>query len=136
MRKVFYSILGLCLLALVSCQKDDAEPTTLQKLSGVWKIEKVIDECYQPVNTLIDREETAGRDGDAVEFKDNGVVYVYSKIDGDDQTTYEVLNSNTIKIEDEIYTITRLTTTELNLLQDYTEPGTDQRFVQRIYFVR
>lgn len=135
MRKVFYSILGLCLLTLVSCQKDSAE-TTLQKLSGVWKMEKVIDEYYRPVNTLIDSDETPGRDGDAVEFKDNGVVHVYSKIEGDDETTYELLNDNTIKIEDEIYTITKLTSAELNLLQDHTEPGSDERFVQRIYFVR
>lgn len=136
MRKIMFSILGLCLLALVSCQKDSPEPTTQQKISGVWKMEKAIDEYYRPVNTLIDTDETTGRDGDAVEFKDNGVVYIYSKIDGDDQTTYEILSDNTIKIEDEIYTITKLTATELNLFQDHTEPGSDERFVQRIYFVR
>lgn len=137
MRKVIFSILGLMMLTLVACQsKDTLEPTTEQKLAGKWKIERVIDEYYKPVNTLVDSEETAGREGDAVEFKANGIVYVYSEIDGDDETTYQILNDTTVKIEDEVYIIKKLTATQLDLLQDYTEPGTDERYVQRIYFVK
>ena len=137
MRKVIFSILGLCLFTLVSCQKDDTpEPTTQGKLLGKWKIDRIIEEYYKPVNTLLDTEETPGRDGDAVEFKSNGVVYVYSEIDGDDETTYEVLNDTTVKIEDEIYKIRKLTPTELNLYQEWEEPGMNEKFIQRIYFVK
>ena len=137
MRKVIFSILGLCLFALVSCQKDDTpEPTTQAKLLGKWKIDRIIEEYYKPVNTLIDTEETDGREGDAVEFKSNGVVYVYSEIDGDDETTYQLLNDTTIEIEDEIYKIRKLTPTELNLYQEYEEPGMNERFTQTIYFVK
>lgn len=137
MRKVIFSILCLSLLAMVSCQKDDIpEPTTEQKLSGKWKLQRVVEEYYQPINTLIDSEETPGREGDAVEFKANGIVHVYSLIDGDDETTYEILNDTTMLIEDEMYKIRKLTSTELNLFQDYVEPGGDERYVQRVYFVR
>lgn len=137
MRKVIFSILGLCLFTLVSCQKDDIpEPTTQAKLLGRWKIDRIIEEYYKPVNTLIDTEETDGREGDAAEFAPNGVVYVYSVIDGDDETTYELLDDTTIKIEDEIYKIRKLTTTELNLYQEWEEPGMNERFTQTIYFVK
>ena len=112
------------------------EPTTQGKLLGRWKIDRIIEEFYKPVNTLVDTEETPGREGDAAEFRANGVVYVYSQIDGDDETTYEVLNDTTVKIEDEIYKIRKLTPTELNLYQEYQEPGTNERFVQWIYFCK
>lgn len=137
MKKVIFSILGLCLFTLVSCQKDDSpEPATQEKLLGRWKIDRVIEESYKPVNTLVDTEVTPGRDGDAVEFKSNGVVNVYSTIDGDDETTYEVLNDTTVKIEDEIYKIRKLTPTELNLYQEWQGQAIDERFVQKIYFIR
>ena len=135
MRKVIFSILGVTLLVLAACQSKDTPETTEQRLSGRWKMEKVIEEYYRPVNTLIDTEEIRGR-GDEVEFKPNGVVLVFSAIDGDSETTYEILNDTTILVEDEVYVIKKLTSTELLLFQDITEPGSDERFVQRIYFVR
>jgi predicted nucleotidyltransferase len=137
MRKVIFSILGVTLLALFACQsKDTPEPSIEQKLAGRWKIEVIIEEFYKPVNTLVESELTHGRDGDAVEFKPNGVLYVYSEIDGDDETTYEILNDTTIRIEDEVYVIKKLVDAELVLEQDHTEPGANERFVQKIIFVR
>lgn len=136
MRKVIFSALGVLLLALVACQSKDTPQTTEQRLSGRWKIQKIIEEYYRPANTLVDTEEIAGRPGDAVEFKPNGVVLVFSEIDGDDETTYEILNETTVRIEDEVYLIKQLTTTELHLYQEITEPGRDERLVQKIYFVR
>lgn len=136
MRKVIFSVFGLCLFALVSCQKEDTPDTTQQKILGKWKIDKIIEEYYKPVGTLVDTEEIDGREGDAVEFAPNGVVYVYSALDGDDETDYEILNETTIRIEDEVYTIKTLTATELYLYQEWAEPGMNEKNVQRIYFGR
>lgn len=137
MKNIIYSILGLSLFALISCQNDDVpEPTTQQKILGAWKLQKAVDEYYQPVNTLIETDEYLGVAGDSVVFKSDNMVYSYSPVEGNDETTYQILNDTTIRIEDELYKIRKLSATELNLFQEHLEPAVDERYIQRLYFVR
>jgi hypothetical protein len=137
MRKIIYSVVCLCMLGLAACNShDDPEPTTAQKLLGKWKLQKEVDESYQPMNVLINTDETMGEPGDSVVFKNDGNVFVYSPTYGEDVTTYEILNDTTVKIEDEMYRIRKLTTTELNLYWEDVYPALNSREVQRLYFVR
>ena len=136
MRKVILAMFGLSLFILSSCRHDDPEPTTQQKLLGAWKLQKAVDEYYKPMTVLMETDETLGEPGDSVVFKNDNTVHTYSPIDGEDQTTYQVLNDTTIRIEDELYKIRKLTPSELNLYQELAYPATNEKYVQRIYFVR
>lgn len=136
MKKII-AMLCLSALVLASCQKDDAPgPSTAEKLLGTWKLQKATDEHYHPINTLESTDEVIGTVGDSVVFKSNGDLYTYSPTEGNDKTTWELLNETTIKIEDEVYEIKDLTTTTLFLFMDETRPALNDRYVQRIYFVR
>lgn len=138
MKKIIYSVVCLSLFLLAACQGKDntPEPTTQQKLLGKWRVQKEIDEYYQPVNTLLETEQIDGQAGDSIVFKTDGNVYSYSPTYGDDFTNYEVLNDTTVKIEDELYMIRKLTPAELYLYNEYTNQAANERYVQRIYFVR
>ena len=132
MKKIIFSLLCLSLIAFTSCQKDDAPETTSTKVLGKWRLEKFIDEYYQPVNTLIDREEVTGNPDDYDEFRTDGNVYVFSPTEGNDVVPYQVIDETHIEIEDEVYEIKALTSTDMHLYQDITE--NDTRFVQNAYF--
>jgi len=135
MKKIILAM--LCATAvLVACKRDDVSPRTADKILGTWRLQKAVDEYYQPMNTLVDKEETIGLPGDSVVFKSNNEVYTYSPVDGNDMTTYEVLNETTLKVEDETYEIKKLTNNELYLYQDHKEPAVNTRYVQHLYFVR
>ncbi|HYE56322.1 MAG TPA: hypothetical protein VD996_15845 [Chitinophagaceae bacterium] len=134
MKNIIFSLLCLSVIMLASCQKDDAPETNRTRILGKWKVEKVIDEYYQPVNTLIDREETTGNPDEYIEFTADGKVKMHSPSMGDDETTYEFIDEDTIMIEDEVYDIKELVEAKLHLFQDFTEG--DQRFVQNAYFIR
>ena len=138
MKKLMLVMFCTSAFVLTSCQRDDEDPqpTTAQKILGAWKMEKVIDEDYQPVNTLISVDEYTGLPGDSVVFKTNGMVYTYSDIDGDDVTDYIVVDEKTIKIEDEIYEIKTLNDTQLYLYIDETDQVQNTRFVQKLHFKR
>jgi hypothetical protein len=138
MKKLIFSIFSLSLLTLASCQRDDdpPAPSAAQQILGKWRLQKAIDEYYHPVNTLIDTDEIIGEPGDSVVFKSDNKVYVYSPTDGDDVTSYLLLNDTTIRIEDEIYKIRKLDARELYLYQEYVQQQIDERYVQRLYFVR
>jgi hypothetical protein len=136
MKKIILAMLCVSVVAAASCKRDDAEPKTADKLLGAWRLQKAVDEYYQPVNTLVDKEVTMGTAGDSVVFKNDNTVYSYSPVDGNYATTYEILNETTIEIEDELYEIKKLTNSELYLYQDHTEAATNTRYVQHLYFVR
>ena len=137
MRKIVYSVVCLSVILLAACQsKDVPELTTQEKLMGKWKLQKEIDEYYQPQPVLLETEEIAGLDGDSIVFKNDGNVYAYSPIYGNDVTNYQVLNDTTVEIEDELYRIRKLTATELYLYNEYIEPTADEKYIQKLYFVR
>lgn len=137
MKKLIYSVVCLSLLVLVACQKDDApEPTTQQKLLGKWQVQKVIDEYYKPVNVLLESDEVQGLPGDSVVFKADGNVYTYSPVYGDDFTDYELLNDTTLRIEDEVYIIRKLTASELYLYNEDIDAVANEKYIQKGYFVR
>ena len=136
MKKIL-AMLCLSALVLTACQKDDApEPLNSEKILGTWRLQKAVDEYYQPVNTLVSTDEVIGTVGDSIVFKNNGEVYTYSPTEGNDKTTYRFINENTIEIEDELYEIKTLTTTELYLYMDHTDPAINERYVQKLYLVR
>jgi hypothetical protein len=136
MKKIILAMLCVSAVVFTSCKKDDAGPETAEKILGAWKLQKAVDEYYQPVNTLVDIEETLGTAGDSVVFRKDNMVYSYSDVEGDDVAPYEIVNETTIKIEDELYDIKKLTSTQLYLHQDHKEAATNSRYVQRLYFVR
>ncbi|HEY0680180.1 MAG TPA: hypothetical protein VGD17_17970 [Chitinophagaceae bacterium] len=137
MRKVVFSIVSLSLFLLCACQADDSPtPSTSQMILGKWRLQKAIDEYYHPVNVLLETENVDGEIGDSVIFKSNNEVYSYSLAHGEEVTTYEILNDTTIKIEDELYKIRRLTNQELHLYMEETDPVLDERYIQKLYFLR
>ena len=136
MKKIVYSVVCLSIFMLSACNsKDITEPTTEQQLLGTWRFQKEINEFYQPTNVLLETEEIPGEPGDSIVFKNDGKVYSYSTVYGEEVTTYQLFNDTTIEIEDEIYKIRKLTTTELYLYNEYVQP-VDEKYVQRLYFVR
>ncbi|HYF29560.1 MAG TPA: hypothetical protein VD993_00425 [Chitinophagaceae bacterium] len=137
MKKIILAMCCLSAVVLTSCQADDTpEPTTQQKLLGKWRVQKVVDEYYKPVNTLVETDEIIGAAGDSVVFKSNNEVYSYSDTEDDGVSPYRILDENTIEIEDEIYKIKTLTNTELYLHLDHTQQAINERYVQRLYLVR
>ena len=137
MKQIILVMFCTSAIVLTSCQHDDVpEPTTSEKVLGAWKIVKVIDEDYAPINTLVSVDEYIGLPGDSIVFKTNGMVYTYSAIAGDDVTDYIVVDDKTIKIEDELYEIKNLTGTELYLYLEETDQPQNTRYVQKMYFKR
>jgi len=137
MKKIIYSVVCLSLFMLAACQsKDMPEPTTQQKLLGKWRVQKEVDEYYNPIPRLLETEEILGDPGDSIVFKTDGNVYSYSPTYGDDFTNYEILNDTTVKIEDELYMIRKLTASELYLYNEYINTAADEKYIQKLYFVR
>jgi hypothetical protein len=137
MKNVILSALCLSLLVLTACQRDDDPvPTTSDMLMGKWKLQKAIDEYYQPINVLLETDEVIGEADDSIVFKNNSKLYSYSATYGEEVTEYQVLNDTTLLIEDELYKIRKLTNTELNLFLDHTEQSLNERYVQKLYFIR
>jgi len=135
MKKIIFSLLCLSLFAFTACQKDDAPETNRTRILGKWKLEKAIDEYYQPISTLVDREEITPLDPDEyAEFKADGKIYVHSPSEGDHQVPYEFVDETHVMIEDEVYEIKSITATDMHLYQDITDNVNDQRFVQNAYF--
>src|SRR5215213_5678856 len=130
MRKIVYSVVCLSMFILSACNSQDTpEPTTQQKLLGKWKLQKEIDEYYQPTTVLLETEDIPGEPGDSIVFKNDGNVYAYSPVYGNDVTTYKILNDTTIEIEDVIYIFNDPATTELYLYQEYFQPTGNEKYV-------
>jgi hypothetical protein len=97
---------------------------------------KTVDESYKPANVLLTQEELAGAPGDSVVFKGSLVYSYQTRPTGVDEDVipYEWINDSIIKIDDEHFTIRKLTHNELTVVQDETENG--ERTIATAYYMR
>ena len=137
MKKVLL-ICGLFLLVFTSCRKEESEPTNTiaQQILGRWRLIKVEDTYYSPINVLKDKEEHMGTVADSVVFKKDNMMYSYSPVSGDDVTPYHVVNDSTIEIEYETWKITRLTDTEFHLVSEDVDLSLDEKYSLKIFLAR
>jgi hypothetical protein len=61
---------------------------------------------------------------------------MYSPTYGDDSSPYEILNDTTVKIEEELWKIRKLASNELYLHNEVINTVDNEKYVQRLYFVR
>jgi hypothetical protein len=118
-------------------EKPEVEPAAKAKILGAWKLEKRIDETWQPVNILVEELVETGTPGDSAIFKEDDLVYSYQdRPTGvyEEILSYEFPNDSTIRMDEENYVIRKLTATELYLHQEETEG--DVKDVVKIFLVR
>jgi hypothetical protein len=131
MKRVCAMAVAVLMCILLSCGKDtDATLTRLtivtqDKIQGTWKLRKSVEEYYEPMNTLVYRDEYDGGPGDSIVFRDNNILDAYEDgYPGDPETLEYRLGLNTIEIDEEEWKVTRLTDTELVLYIEEIEDGT------------
>ena len=133
MKTISIGLLGLFSCLLLSCVKEDSEEAALtgtqQKILGKWMLVKHVEEIYQPVNSLVSKDETIGLPGDSIIFRSNNILNTYSDIDGRSTEDYEVINGNTVRIEFEEWHISQLTATEMILVSEETNSVENRRDV-------
>ena len=132
----------ICVLLIMgtACRREDSVDTNQAAkalLLGKWQLTNLVDEFYQPVNVLKDHYETPGKPGDSVIFKSNNQMHSYIDIspgEEEDVYAYEWINDSIIKVDDEHYTIRKLTSSELTLYKE--EPKNNGTAVEIAYFIR
>jgi hypothetical protein len=100
--KVQFLLIALAFVTVFSaCKKDDENnvkpKSTAEKVLGKWNIKKTTIRTYID-DELIDTEEDNGVAGDYVEFNNNKTYVSFTKDDGLDSGSYEVLNESSMTI--------------------------------------
>lgn len=140
MKKISFIIVGLSALLFISCQKDTNEADTAPiqnkaKILGKWKLESHVEKYYEPVNTLTENYEYIGEAGDSVVFRSDDLVYSYTPRfnQNPEISDYKLKGLNKIEIDDEEYTIVKLTDTQLHLYIEEIEAGTKWTYAIFLY---
>ncbi len=111
-----FNLLAICLIAFTgllftACKKD--KPSQAELLRGIWGVESFESKLVEN-GVIKESEKYIGKAGDFVNFKDEKNLE-YS-LDGEKETLiYQLLENNKIFIDEELYTIVTLTSTELVL---------------------
>lgn len=142
MKKISLMLAGFGILFLVSCGRDtDAElaPLMIGKqdaLLGVWKLDKVVEQYYEPGNPNPDTDVWAGQPGDSIVFKSDGWLYVYEPGYPDDPEIleYKVKGWNKLVIDELYFTIREITDSKLRLYAEETDDG--EKWTEEIYLYR
>jgi hypothetical protein len=125
------SVAALLLIFFFACRRDKIEPV-IPGILGTWKIDRTVEEEYQPINTLVYRDEYIGEPGDSVVIKANGILYEYEEGDTEgEEVGYKVVNDSTIDIDDEEYKIRKLTDSSFYFHQE--EIDQNERWIYQIY---
>ncbi|QHT67126.1 hypothetical protein GXP67_10925 [Rhodocytophaga rosea] len=100
--RVQFFLIALAFVTVFSaCKKDDAPgakpKTTAEKVVGKWNIKKTTIRTYVDED-LFDTEEDNGVAGDYVEFNNNKTYVSFTKDDGLDSGSYEILNESSMTI--------------------------------------
>ncbi|MGB8195246.1 MAG: hypothetical protein WCF67_25135 [Chitinophagaceae bacterium] len=139
MKRMLLLIVCAGTLVMMSCQKDPA-PSFIEKAKsmvlGKWMLDHALEEEYDGSNTLLFREDYTGTPADSVIFRNDNTSHSYSALNYDEESDYEILNDSTIRIEMEVWKIATLTETKFDLYAEDREPGSNARYVQRIFMKR
>ena len=139
MKKTFIAMLGTCFTLFISCQGEQLpikDELVKQNILGKWMLVKHKEETYSAANTIAYKNERAGDKSDSIIFKPNGKLYTYSDIDGSEIIDYEVIDDQTLRVENEHWKIVTLTATQLDLLSEETDPVTKEKDVASASFKR
>lgn len=131
------SVLALFLLTgvLTACEKEKTNDVKASIL-GKWRLEKIFDEEYHPINVLVTRDEEIGDPSDSVIFKADNTMLVYEDGFGPFEEEYTIIGDDQIVLEGELYKIVRLTETEFHLHQEEIDRANNEKWVYKIFLIR
>jgi hypothetical protein len=104
---------GLMLIALVSCKKDDPQPSVGEQIVGTWNLEAV--ESKEFFNGTLVLDTTYLFPGTQVEFLNNGTMYLRVFGIAADTNQWVLVNNSTLKIDDEVNTILKIDANNMDL---------------------
>ncbi len=133
MKKI--SVAAFLALILLACTREKEDDPN-QPFLGAWKLDKIVEEDYHPVHTLLSRDEDLGKEGDSVIFKANGAVFTYSDEGRIEEDEWELMTDSTLRIEYEIYKIMKLTDREFYLREEDIDQALDEKWVYELYLRR
>jgi outer membrane lipoprotein-sorting protein len=114
MKKLFIALIAFTAL-FSACKKKDVEKTVAEKLAGKWKVTSYVsNDYYSGANHP---STTPGGAGDYVDFRADGKVYSKEGNNPEDVSAFSLVNDNTVKIDNEDFTIKAITETQLVLYQ-------------------
>ena len=125
---------------LFSCAKEDIGPKLRreahEKILGKWNIEKIVQQQYEPIPTLVSTNEYAGTSNDYYIFKSDEVVAINTTSTPQTDLNFEVINPYQIWIGDDVWRITELSDKKLILNKDRNDVDKNKRSVTNIYLIR
>jgi hypothetical protein len=140
MKTVILSMLTSFLFLVSSCIPEDVGPQMRKdaeaKVRGPWKVDKTIDQVYDPISTLHSTTEYVGNTGDHYIFNANNILSIATQQVGEVERNYEVINPYQVLIGGEVWRIDALTDTQLLLIKDLNKVDENKRYVTRVYLKR
>lgn len=136
MKRILVSALFAAGLLVTACEKEKDDNHRKASILGKWRLEKIIDEEYKPIDVLLTSEEEIGKPGDSVVFRNDNTLLIYEEGGGPWEDEYQFIGDDKIEMEGEVYTIVKLTDTEFHLLQDETDRVNNERWVYKIFLLR
>ena len=125
---------------LFSCTKEDIGPKLKreahEKILGKWNIEKIVQQQYEPIPTLVSTNEYTGTSNDYYFFKSDEVVAINTTSTPQTDLNFEVVNPYQIWIGDDAWRITELSDKKLILNRDRNDVENNKRSVTNIYLIR
>ena len=128
------------LLLVSSCIPEDVGPQMRQdaeaKVRGPWKVDKIIDQVYDPISTLHSTTEYVGNTGDYYIFNTGNLLSITTQPAGEVEKNYHVINPHQVMIGSEVWRIDTLTDTHLLLIKDLNKVVENKRYVSKVYLKR
>ncbi len=119
----FSLLLAIVLFTFPSCKKEDASPTSAQKIQGSWIFDKVYDHDVQTGFPEY-RDTTFGMAGDYFDFRSDNRIYSY--MDGErDTVAYILIDDSRMIIDGDTASIQVLNDTQFQLNGKTTQSPTD-----------
>ena len=140
MKAPLMSLIICASIFLFSCTKEDIGPKLKreahEKILGKWNIEKIVQQEYEPIPTLVSTNEYAGTANDYYFFKSDEVVAINTTSTPQTDLNFEVINPYQIWIGSDAWRITELSDKKLILNKDRNDVVNNKRSVTNIYLVR
>jgi hypothetical protein len=139
MKAPFLGLL-ISMSCLISCLKEDIGPKLKreadEKILGKWNIEKIVQQEYDPIPTLVNTNLYLGTTEDYYFFKADEIVEINTASTPQTDLDFEVINPYQIWIGDQAWRITELSDKKLTLNKDRNDVDNNKRSVTNIYLIR
>jgi hypothetical protein len=137
--RLLFLLIGLTFL-LSSCTKEDIGPKLRreaeEKILGKWNVEKIVQQEYQPIPTLMKTDEYTGNSEDFYFFKSPELVAISTNSAPQSDNYFNVVNPTQMWIGDKVWRITELSDRKMTLNLDRYDVDNDKRSVTNIYLTR